>query len=167
MLSNLDYEKAREVVLQILTWEKDGADDYGFYDMVIRMNLTSSEKLSVVGKNYITPTKGSFTLQPGIFEVVDVNKTLKIILPSNLLFDFTIDDITMRRTNLTIQTAKNEESKFIGKSFFHTKIGFMQNAYNERSGKSGKIFIKVWINKFHLKSDCLNACILTSIKNLF
>ena len=109
--------------------------------MVIRRNLNFGEILSLFGINYITQTKESFTLQPGIYEVAEVNKTLKNFLSSNLLVDVTVDDNTMR-TKLTIQTAKNEESKFNGKSIFHTKVGFMENAYNGRSVKSGKSFVK-------------------------
>ena len=80
------------------------------------MNANFNELLSTFRRNYIGPTDNFFTLLPGIYEVVDINKTLKTVLPSNVMFDITIGDNTMR-TNLSMQTTKTEELFFLGKSF--------------------------------------------------
>ena len=47
-------------------------------------------------------------LSTGTYEVVDINQSLKNILPSNFLVDFTIHDTTLR-TNLTMPTIRKGE----------------------------------------------------------
>ena len=60
------------------------------------MQITYDEIIDILDLKY-TPTKGSgYSLNPGINEVVDLNNTLKHILPDNVKINITIDDIRLK-----------------------------------------------------------------------
>ena len=61
-------------------------------------------------------------MNPGIYEVIDLNNTLKHILPSNVKVNITIDDIRLK-SNLKI----NQTLIFTERSFFYTILGFTQS----------------------------------------
>ena len=61
------------------------------------------------------------SLNLGIYEVVDLNNTLKYILPDNVKVSFTIDGIRLKSNLKTNQTLI-----FTEKSFFYTILGFTQ-----------------------------------------
>ena len=68
------------------------------------------------------PTKRTgYTLNPGIYEVADLNITLKLILPDNVKVSVTIDYVRLK-SNLK----NNQTLKFTNKSFFYTIFGFTQ-----------------------------------------
>ena len=106
-----------------MSQQKYEADHSGIYDMVIRMKLTFDELISLAGMEYNRPKEELFALSSGNYEVADINETTKNIWPSTLV-DIKLDDTTMR-TNLTIQSTKNEESKFVEKSSLITILGHM------------------------------------------
>ena len=61
-------------------------------------------------------------MNPGIYEIVDLNNTLKHILPNNVKVNITIDDIRLK-SNLKI----NQTLIFTERSFFNTILGFTQS----------------------------------------
>ena len=61
-------------------------------------------------------------MNPCIYEVVDLNNTLKHNLPDNVEVNITIDDIRFR-SNLKI----NQTLILTEKSFFYTYLGFTQS----------------------------------------
>ena len=77
------------------------------------MKLIFDDIISTIGIKYIKPTEEFLTLPPGMYEVVDINETLKDFFSSNTLVDSTVDDIKVR-TNSTIETKRND-LKFDGK----------------------------------------------------
>ena len=62
-------------------------------DMVYRMKLTYDEIIGVLDLKYIRTKRTGFHLNPGIYEIIDVNTTLKYILPDNVKVSVTVDDI--------------------------------------------------------------------------
>ena len=82
-------------------------------DLVYRFQLTYDEIIDKLDLKY-TPTKrtGHF-LNPGIYELVDLNSTVKYILPDDVKVSVTIDDFRLK-SNLKI----NQTLLFTWKSFF-------------------------------------------------
>ena len=52
-------------------------------DLLYRMQLTYDEIIDVLDLKYFSTKRTGFSLDPGIYEIVDLNKTLKHILPDN------------------------------------------------------------------------------------
>ena len=70
-------------------------------DLVYRMQLTYDEIIDVLDLKYISTKRIGYSLDPGIYEVFDLNNTLKHILPDNVKITVTIDD-TRLKSNLKI-----------------------------------------------------------------
>ena len=62
-------------------------------DLVYRMRLSYDEIIDILCLNFIPTKRTGYSLNPGIYEVVDLNITLKHILPDNVKVNITIDDI--------------------------------------------------------------------------
>ena len=86
------------------------------------MQLTYDEIIDVLDLKYISTKRIGYSLNPGIYEVIDLNNTLKHILPNNVKVSITIDDIRLK-SNLKI----NQTLIFTEKSFFYTILGFTQS----------------------------------------
>ena len=48
--------------------------------------------MNILDLKYIPTKRTGYSLNPGIYEVVDLNNTLKHILPDNVKVNITIDD---------------------------------------------------------------------------
>ena len=140
-------------------------------DLVYRMQLTYDEIIDVLDLKYISTKRIGYSLNPGIYEVVDLNNTLKHILPDSVKVSVTIDDIRLK-SNLRI----NQTLLFTEKSFFYTILGFTQsrsypledieNFYQLVAGlyKSGKPSNITGIDKIYLKCDCILGSIINGIR---
>ena len=136
-------------------------------DLVYRMQLTYDEIIDVLDLKYIPTKRTGYSLNPGIYEVVDLNNTLKHILPDNVKVNNTIDDIRIK-SNLKI----NQTLIITEKSFFYTILGFTQSRsyplddidgfyqFIAGSYKSNKPINITGIDKIHLKCDCIQASIV-------
>ena len=82
-------------------------------DLVYRMQLTYDEIIDVLDLKYISTERRGYSLNPGIYEIVDLNNTLKHILPDNVKVSITIDDNSLK-SNLKF----NQTLIFTEKSFF-------------------------------------------------
>ena len=87
--------------------------------LVYRMRLSYDEIMDKLDLEYIPTKRTGYSLKKGIFEVVDLNNTLKHILPDTVKVNITIDDIRLK-SNLKI----NHTLFFTNKSFFYTILGF-------------------------------------------
>ena len=140
-------------------------------DLVYRMQLTYDEIIAMLDLKYIPTKRTGYSLNPGIYEVVDLNNTLKYILPNNVKVSVTIDDIRFK-SNLKI----NQTLIFTKNSFFHTILGFVQSYSGELgdingfiqlipgSYKSDKPINITGIDKVHLKCDCINGSIVNGTR---
>ena len=135
------------------------------------MRLSYDEIMDIIDLNYIPTKRTGYSLNPGIYEVVDLNNTLKNILPNNVKVNITIDDIRLK-SNLKI----NQTLTFLEKSFFYTILGFTQSPsyplddidgfYQLIAGsyKSDRPIKITGIDKIHLKTDCVERSIVNGIR---
>ena len=65
------------------------------------MRLSYDEIMDILDLIYIPTKRTGYSLNPCIFEVDDLNNTLKHILPDNVKVNITIDDIRLK-SNLKI-----------------------------------------------------------------
>ena len=140
-------------------------------DLVYRMRLSYDEIMDILDLKYIPTKRTGYSLNPGIYEVVDLNNTLKHILPDNVKINITIDDIRLK-SNLKI----NQTLIFTEKSFFYTILGFTQSRsyplddidgfYQLIAGpyKSDRPINITGTDKIHLKCDCIQGSIVNGIR---
>ena len=91
-------------------------------DMVYRFQLTYNEIIDILDLKYIPSKRIGYSLPPGIYEVIDLNNTLKHILPDNVKIIVTIDDVRLKSNLKTNQTLI-----FTEMSFFYTILGFTRS----------------------------------------
>ena len=60
------------------------------------MQLTYDEIIDILVLKYFPTKRTGYRLNPGIYEVVDLNNTLKYILPDNVKVSVTIDDVRLK-----------------------------------------------------------------------
>ena len=77
-LSSLDI--FREELLE----ELKNAKYNDLEDLVYRMQSTCDEIIDILDLKYVPTKRIGYSLNPGIYEVIDINNTLKYILPDNL-----------------------------------------------------------------------------------
>ena len=140
-------------------------------DLIYRMRLSFDEIIDILDLEYIPTKRIGYSLNPGIYEVVDLNNTLKYILPDNVKVTITIDDIRLK-SNLKI----NQTLIFTEKSFFYTILGFTQSRsyplddidgfyqFIAGSYKSDRPIGITGIDKVHLKCDCIQGSIVNGIR---
>ena len=162
-----DFDNQKYEILQ----ESKKAEYKDLRDLVYRMQLTYDEIIDVLDLKYFSTKRIGYSLDPGIYEIVDLNNTLKHILPDNVKVNITIDVIRLKSI-LKI----NQTLIFTEKSFFYTILGFTQSRsyplddidgfYQLISGsyKSDKPIHITGIDKFHLKRDCIQGSIVNGIR---
>ena len=135
------------------------------------MQLTYDEIIDVLDLKYISTKRIGFSLDHGIYEIVDLNNTLKHILPDNVKINVTIDDIRLK-SNLKI----NQTLSFTNKSFFYTILGFTQShqgPLNDIEGfyqilpesyEGNKPINNTGIDKVYLKADCIQGSIVNGVR---
>ena len=135
------------------------------------MRLSYDEIIDILDLKYIPTKRTGYSLNPGIYEVIDLNNTLKYILPKNVKVNITKDDIRLK-SNLKI----NQTLIFTEKSFFFTILGFTQSRsyplddidgfYQLIAGsyKSDKPINITGIDKIPLKCDCIQGSIVNGIR---
>ena len=73
-------------------------------DLIYRMQLTYNEIIDILDLEYIPTKRTGYSLNPGFYDVSDLNNTLKHILPDNVKVNVTIDDIRFKTNIKTNQT---------------------------------------------------------------
>ena len=162
-----DFDDQKNEIIE----ELKNAKDNDLEDLVYRMRLSYDENMDILNLKYIPTKITGYSLNPGIYEVIDLNNTLKHILPDNVKVNITIDDIRLK-SNLKI----NQTLLFTEKSFFYTILGFTQSRsyplddidgfYQLISGshKSNKPINITGIDKVHLKCDSIQGSIVNGIR---
>ena len=162
-----DFDNQKYEILEEL--KKVGYND--LKDLVYRMRLSYDEIMNILDLKYVPTKRTGYSLNPGIYEVIDLNNTLKHILPDNVKVDITIDDIRLK-SNLKI----NQTLIFTERSFFYTILGFTQSRsyplddidshYQIIAGSytSDRPINITGIDKVHLKCDCIQGSIVNGIR---
>ena len=91
-------------------------------DLVYRMQLTNIEIAVLLDLKVISIKRTGYSLNPGIYEVADLNDVLKHILPDNVKINIIIDDIRLKSSLKNIQTLLLTEM-----SFFYTILDFTRS----------------------------------------
>ena len=140
-------------------------------DLVYRMQLTYDEIINILDLKNIATKRTGYSIEPNIYNVDDLNKTLKNILPNNIKIKVTIDE-RKYKTDLQI----NQTLIFTNKSFFYTILGFTQSHsyplddiegfYHSIPGsyKSDKPINITGIDKVHLKCDCIDGSVMNGVR---
>ena len=140
-------------------------------DLVYRMRLSYDEIMDILDLKYIPTKRTGYSLNPGIYEVIDINNSLKHILPDNVKVNITIDD-TRLKSNIKI----NQTLIFTERSFFYTILGFTQSRsypldyidgfYQLIAGSyiSDRPINITGIDKIHLKCVCIQGSIVNGIR---
>ena len=140
-------------------------------DLVYRMRLSYDEIMDILDLKYIPTKRMGYSIEPSIYNIADLNNTLKNILPNNVKIDITIDE---RKYKTDLNT--NQTLLFTKKSFFYTILGFTQSRsyplddidgfYQLIAGsyKSNKPINIIGIDKVHLKCDCIDGSIVNGVR---
>ena len=143
-------------------------------DLIYRMQLTFNESIDILDLEYVPTKRIGFSLNPGNYEVDDLNITLKYILPDKVKVTITIDDNRLK-SNLKI----NQTVIFTNKSFFYTILGFTQSHQGPlndiegfyqilpRSYEGDRPINITGIDKVHLKCDCIQGSIVNGVREPF
>ena len=135
------------------------------------MQLTYDEIIDILDLKYIPTKRTGFSLNPNVYNVVDINNTLKNILPDKVKISVTIDE-KKYKTVLKI----NQTLKFTYKSFFFTILGFTQSDsyplddldgfYQLIAGsyESEKPINITGIDKVLFKCDCVDGSIMNGTR---
>ena len=136
-----------------------------------RFQLTYDEIIDILDLKYIPTKRTGYSLIPGIHEVIDLNNSLKYILPDNVKVSVAIDDVRLKSNLKT-----NQFLLFTNKSFFYNILGFTQShqgPLNDIEGfyqilpgnyKSDKPINITGIDKIHSKCDCVNGSIVNGCR---
>ena len=140
-------------------------------DLVYRFQLTYDEIINILDLKYIGTKRIGYFIEPYIYNVIDLNKTLRNILPDNVKIDINIDE-RKYKTDLKI----NQTLIFTNKSFFYTILGFTQSRQGPLddiqgfyqiipgSYKSDKPINITGIDKVHLKCDVVDGSIVNGVR---
>ena len=140
-------------------------------DLVYRMQLTYDEIIDVLDLKYIPTKRIGYSLNPNIYNVVDINNSLIYILPDNVKINVTIDE-KIYKSNLEI----NQTLIFTNKSFFYTILGFTQSHsyplddidgfYQLIAGsyKGDKPINITGIDKVHLKFNVVDGSVVNGVR---
>ena len=91
-------------------------------DLVYRFQLTYDEMIDILDLNSIPTKRTGYSLNPGIYEVVDLNSTLKYILFDDVKVSVKIDDARLK-SNLKF----NQTLIFTKTSFFIQFLGLTRS----------------------------------------
>ena len=135
------------------------------------MQLTYKEIIDILDLKYISTKRIGYSIEPNIYNVVDLNKTLKNILPINVKMDISIDE---RKYKIDLEN--NQTLIFTNKSFFYTILGFtrsrsyplddIEGFYQLIAGlyNSERPINITGIDKVHLKCDCIAGSIMNGTR---
>ena len=163
----MDFDTQKTEILEEL--KKAKYNDLEHLDY--RMQLTFVEIRDILDLKYIPTKRTGCSLNPGIHEVADLNKTLNYILPHIVKISVTIDDVR-KKSNLRT----NQTLIFTNKSFFYTILGFTQSRsyplddidgfYQLISGsyQSDRPINISRIDKIHIKCGCVQGSIVNGIR---
>ena len=86
------------------------------------MQQIYDKNISILNLKYIPSNRTGYSLNSGIYEIIDINKTLEYILPNIEKVSNSIDEIRIK-SNLN----NNQTLIFTKKSFFYTSSGFTES----------------------------------------
>ena len=165
-LSDFDTQKKNEILEELKKAKYNDIED-----LVYRMQLTYDEIIDILDLKCIPTKRMGYSIEPNIYNVVDLNNTLKNILPDNVKISVTIDEKKYKSNSKINQTLI-----FTNKSFFYTILGFTQShSYPlddidgfyqliPASYKSDKSINITRVVKVHLKCNVVDGSIVNGVR---
>ena len=90
-------------------------------DLICRMQLIYDEIIDVLDLKYISTKITGYSLNPSIYEVIDLNNTSKYISPDNVKANGTIDNVRLKSNLKTNQILIfTEKSSFLHNFRFYS-----------------------------------------------
>ena len=139
--------------------------------MVYCFELTYDEIIAVLDLKHIPTKRLGYSLNPGIYEITDINKLLEHILPDGVKVTITKDDIRLKsklKNNQTlIFTKKSSLINFLGFAQSHSYPLNDIDGFHQLIAGSYKSYQPVPINgidKMQLRCDCVNGSIVNGIR---
>ena len=80
--------------------------------LVFSFHLTYDEIIDMLDLKTIPEKRTGYSVNPGFYEVVDLNNNLKYVLPDNVKISVTIDDVRLKSILKIIQTIIFTEKSF-------------------------------------------------------
>ena len=157
-----DFDTSKDEILQ----ELKKANYHDLEDMVNRMQLTYNEIMDVLHIKYFSSERVGFSLKPDIYQISDINNTLKKQFIDNVKISVDIDE-KIYKTNLKIN-----QTLIFTERFFLYNIGFTQSHSGPLGDLDGYIQLIPGtykserpininsIDKVHLKCDCFDGSIV-------
>ena len=99
-------------------------------------------------------------LTPGVYELVDINNTIKQIL-SDSDFDFKLN---IEADTISMKSVLTTSDNIHFNSELNTLLGFTNTEYPEGTHISEKPVMKTTTDKVHLKCDCVDGSIVNGIR---
>ena len=168
--SHVDFNEGTQCVS--ISFTDNSHDEYRHLeDMVYRLQLSYDEIIDIFDLKCIPTKRIGYSLKPNIYQIGDINNTLKNILPDNVKISVTIDE-KIYKTNLKT----NQTLIFTNKSFFYTILGFTQSHSHSLddidgfyqliagSYKSDKPINITGIDKVHLKCNCIDGSMMNGTR---
>ena len=89
--SHIDFNEGTQCVS--ISFTDNSHDEYRHLeDMVYRLQLSYDEIIDILDLKYIPTKRIGYSLKPNIYQISDINNTLKNILPDNVKISVTIDE---------------------------------------------------------------------------
>ena len=168
--SHIDFGEGTQCVS--ISFTNNSHDEYRHLeDMVYRFRLTYDEIMDILDLKYISTKRMGYSIEPNIYNIVDLSEILKNILPNNVKIGITIDE-RKYKTDLKI----NQTLIYTNKSFFYNILGFTQSHsyplddiegfYQLIPGsyQSERPINIIGIDKVHLKCDCIDGSIVNGVR---
>ena len=95
-------------------------------DMVYRLQLTYDEVMNVLVLKYFSTKRTGYSIQPGMYEIIDIIFMLKNLLPQEVKVDITIDGVRLK-SNLKIN-----QTLIFTKSHFSMRFWVLFNPIQEK-----------------------------------
>ena len=86
-----DFDTSKKELLE----EVKSAYYHDLEDLVFRMGLTFGEILNILNIKNFSSERTGYSLPTGIYEIININKTLEFLLPDIVKVSITIDDIRL------------------------------------------------------------------------
>ena len=83
-----DFDSQKQKIIE----ELKNAKYNDLEDLVYRLRLSYDEIINIIDLKYISTKRIGYSIEPNIFNVDDLNKTLKNILPNNLKTNVSINE---------------------------------------------------------------------------
>jgi len=160
-------------------YEEASVDDFHFIQFLRDQKFSEEEIISITGiRESIKPTETEFSkltnnisiggnklrvrLNPGIYELVDINNSIKELLLN--LVDFEGPEVSIVADTISMRSILTTTHPIIFSSTLNSLLGFIKTDYPPGNHRSEKPAMITSIDKVHLKTDCVDGSIVNGIR---